>query len=44
MDERILLETQLRQFEYEAAVLAANGEQGIDTPWLRHELDMDDGL
>ena len=44
VDERILLEALLRQFEYEAAVLAANGEQGIDTPWLRHELDMDDGL
>jgi hypothetical protein len=43
-DERILLEALLRQFEYEAAVLAANGQHGIDTAWLRRELDMDDGL
>jgi hypothetical protein len=30
----------LREFEYEADVLAASGKSGIDTAWLRQELDM----
>lgn len=37
----IALEALLRQFEYEAGVLAAGGQSGIDTAWLRRELDMD---
>jgi tetratricopeptide (TPR) repeat protein len=40
--ERPLLEALLRQFEYEAGLLAADGKSGIDTGWLRRELDMDD--
>ncbi|HEY2580027.1 MAG TPA: tetratricopeptide repeat protein [Streptosporangiaceae bacterium] len=43
-DEQILLEALLREFEYEADVLAAGGEQGIETAWLRRELDMDSDL
>jgi hypothetical protein len=31
----------LRQWEYEAALLAADGKHGIDTGWLRGELGMD---
>ncbi len=34
------LEALLRQFEYEADLLAAQGQPGIDTGWLRQELDM----
>jgi len=39
--ERVLLEALLRQFEYEADLLAANGQTGVDTEWLRRELGMD---
>lgn len=35
------LEALLRQFEYEADLLAAQGLPGIDTAWLRQELAMD---
>jgi tetratricopeptide (TPR) repeat protein len=42
--ERPRLETLLRQAEYEADLLAAQGKSGIDTAWLRHELSMDDDL
>lgn len=35
------LEALLRQFEYEADLLAADGKTGIDTGWLRQELDME---
>ena len=35
-----LLEALLRQFEYDADLLAAQGQRGIDTDWLRQELDM----
>jgi hypothetical protein len=35
------LEALLRQFEYEADLLAAGGKTGVDTTWLRQELDMD---
>jgi hypothetical protein len=35
-----LLEALLRQFEYDADLLAAQGQPGIDTDWLRQELDM----
>jgi hypothetical protein len=38
--ERVYLEALLREFEYEADILAAEGKAGIDTAWLRHELDM----
>jgi hypothetical protein len=38
--ERPLLEALLRQFEYEADLLAADGKSGIDTAWLREQLDM----
>jgi hypothetical protein len=38
--ERPLLEALLRQFEYEADLLAAEGESGVDTGWLRQELGM----
>lgn len=38
----MLLEALLRQFEYEAGLLAAEGKSGIDTAWLRQELDMPD--
>lgn len=34
------LEALLRQFEYEADLLAARGQRGIDTDWLREELNM----
>jgi hypothetical protein len=34
------LEALLRQFEYEADLLAAEGKTGIDAAWLRQELDM----
>ena len=40
--ERPRLEALLRQAEYEASLLAAQGKPGIDTVWLRHELAMDD--
>jgi len=39
---RAVLETLLRQFEYEAG-LPAHGKPVIDTAWLRRELDMDEG-
>jgi hypothetical protein len=42
--ERPLLEALLRQFEYEADLLAAEGKAGIDTAWLREQLDMPDEL
>jgi hypothetical protein len=32
------------QFEYEAALLAADGKTGIDTAWLREQLDMPSDL
>jgi hypothetical protein len=35
-----LLETLLRHFEYDADLLAGQGQPGIDTDWLRQELDM----
>jgi len=38
--ERPLLEALLRQFEYEADLLATEGKSGVDTGWLRQELDM----
>lgn len=38
--ERPYLEALLRQFEYEADLLAAEGRTGIDTAWLREQLDM----
>ncbi len=34
------LEALLRQFEYEADLLAAEGKAGVDTAWLREQLDM----
>jgi hypothetical protein len=37
------LEGLLRQFEYEADLLAAEGKSRIDTDWLRQELGMDSG-
>jgi len=42
--ELLILEALLRQFEYEADLLAARGQQGIDTDWLRKELDMTDEM
>ncbi|HEY4018398.1 MAG TPA: hypothetical protein VGM75_06910 [Pseudonocardiaceae bacterium] len=30
----------LREVEYEADLLAAQGKQGIDTTWLRGELNL----
>ncbi len=42
--ERPLLEALLRQFEYEADLLAAEGKAGVDTGWLRNELAMVDDL
>jgi hypothetical protein len=36
-----LLEGVLRQFEYEADLLAAEGKSSVDTDWLRGELGMD---
>lgn len=41
---RLLLEGMLRQFEYEADLVAARGEHGVDTAWLRRELGMRDHL
>jgi hypothetical protein len=38
------LEALLRQFEYEADLLAAEGKSGIDTAWLREELNMPSAL
>jgi len=38
--ERPYLEALLRQFEYEADLLAAEGKAGVDTAWLREQLDM----
>ncbi len=38
------LEALLRQFEYEADLLAAEGKSGIDTAWLREQLNMPSGL
>ena len=38
--ERPYLEAMLRQFEYEADLLAADGTTGIDTAWQRGQLDM----
>ena len=42
--ERPRLEALLRQAEYEAGLLAAQGKPGIDTAWLRHELATEAGL
>jgi hypothetical protein len=42
--ERPYLEAMLRQFEYEADLLAADGKTGIDTAWLRQQLDMPSDL
>jgi hypothetical protein len=41
--ERAVLETLLRQFEYDAGRPAPEGKPAIDTAWLRRELDLDDG-
>jgi hypothetical protein len=30
----------LRQLEYEADIVAVNGKTGIDTAWLREQLNM----
>jgi hypothetical protein len=38
--EQPLLEALLRQFEYEADLLATEGKSGVNTGWLRQELDM----
>jgi hypothetical protein len=42
--ERPYLEAILRQFEYEADLLAADGKTGLDTAWLREQLDMPSDL
>lgn len=42
--ERPYLEAMLRQFEYEADLLAVDGKTGIDTAWLREQLDMPNDL
>ena len=42
--ERPYLEAMLRQFEYEANLLAVDGKTGIDTAWLREQLDMPSGI
>ena len=42
--ERPYLEALLRQFEYEAGLLAADGKTGVDTAWLRGQLDMPSDL
>ena len=34
----------LRRFEYEADLLAAEGKVGIDTAWLREQLNLPDDL
>ncbi|HEX8009098.1 MAG TPA: hypothetical protein VF482_22035 [Trebonia sp.] len=39
-----ILETLLRQFEYEAALLARDGKTGIDTALLRRELGMEEPI
>lgn len=41
---RPYLEALLRQFEYEADLLAADGKTGVDTAWLRKQLDMPSDL
>lgn len=40
-EDRPALEALLRQFEYEACLLAADGKSGAGTAWLRRELGMD---
>ena len=42
--ERPYLEALLRQFEYEADLLAADGKAGIDTAWLREQLGLPSDL
>lgn len=42
--ERPYLEAMLRQFEYEADLLAVEGKTGIDTAWLREQLDLPSNL
>jgi hypothetical protein len=42
--ERPYLEAMLRQFEYEADLLAVDGKTGVDTAWLRDQLDMPSDL
>ena len=42
--ERPYLEAMLRQFEYEADLLAVGGQTGVHTSWLREQLDMPSGL
>ena len=42
--ERPYLEAMLRQFEYEADLLAADGKTGVDIAWLREQLDMPNDL
>jgi hypothetical protein len=42
--ERPYLEAILRQFEYEADLLAGDDKTGGDTAWLREQLDMPSGL
>ena len=42
--ERPYLEAMLRQFEYEADLLAVDGKTGIDTAWLREQVDMPSDL
>ena len=42
--ERPYLEAMLRQFEYEADLLVVDGKTGIDTAWLRDQLDMPSDL
>jgi hypothetical protein len=41
---RVLLESLLRQFEYDADLVAANGERPMDVEALRAELGMRDGV
>lgn len=38
------LEAMLRQFEHEDDLLAADGKTGVDTAWLREQLDMPSDL
>ena len=42
--ERPYLEAPLRQFDYEAGLLAVDGKTGVDTGWLREQLDMPSDL
>ena len=42
--ERPYLEAMLRQFEYETGLLAVEGKTGVDTAWLRDQLDMPSDL